>query len=137
MAQSVEHVIGNDEVISSILITSSKKKQPNRVASFLFPPDAIRHILTVKEVVTMRNQKNRKGSEQGVCFAELGSLTAAMKAQEVLASAAIPASIEKIESPSSRRGCSYGLRLSCQQETNARTVLNAARISVKQWNTGD
>ena len=31
MAQSVEHVIGNDEVISSILITSSKK-QPNRVA---------------------------------------------------------------------------------------------------------
>ena len=25
MAQSVEHVIGNDEVISSILITSSKK----------------------------------------------------------------------------------------------------------------
>ena len=26
MAQSVEHVIGNDEVISSILITSSNKK---------------------------------------------------------------------------------------------------------------
>ena len=36
MAQSVEHVIGNDEVISSILITSSKtKKQVNRPA-FLF-----------------------------------------------------------------------------------------------------
>ena len=34
MAQSVEHVIGNDEVISSILITSSKK-QPNRVAFFI------------------------------------------------------------------------------------------------------
>ena len=27
MAQSVEHVIGNDEVISSILITSSKEPQ--------------------------------------------------------------------------------------------------------------
>ena len=27
MAQSVEHVIGNDEVISSILITSSKKSR--------------------------------------------------------------------------------------------------------------
>ena len=27
MAQSVEHVIGNDEVISSILITSSRKKR--------------------------------------------------------------------------------------------------------------
>ena len=34
MAQSVEHVIGNDEVISSILITSSKKK--SRVSGFFF-----------------------------------------------------------------------------------------------------
>ena len=34
MAQSVEHVIGNDEVISSILITSSKNKQSGRVAYF-------------------------------------------------------------------------------------------------------
>ena len=34
MAQSVEHVIGNDEVISSILITSSREKhlQPGWVA---------------------------------------------------------------------------------------------------------
>ena len=38
MAQSVEHVIGNDEVISSILITSSKNKQPDRVAYFLSNP---------------------------------------------------------------------------------------------------
>ncbi len=36
MAQSVEHVIGNDEVISSILITSSKNKQPTRVALFFY-----------------------------------------------------------------------------------------------------
>ena len=28
MAQSVEHVIGNDEVISSILISSSRKSKP-------------------------------------------------------------------------------------------------------------
>ena len=35
MAQSVEHVIGNDEVISSILITSSKN--PNAIVfGFLF-----------------------------------------------------------------------------------------------------
>ena len=31
MAQSVEHVIGNDEVISSILITSSKKTFSDKV----------------------------------------------------------------------------------------------------------
>lgn len=35
MAQSVEHVIGNDEVISSILITSSKKAFAI-VSAFLF-----------------------------------------------------------------------------------------------------
>lgn len=72
-----------------------------------------------------------------VCVAELGSLTAAMKAQEALAAAAIPSSVEKLESSSSRRGCVYGLRLSCLQTKNARTVLSAARISVKQWNTED
>ena len=39
IAQLVEHVIGNDEVISSILITSSREKhlQPGWVAgAFLF-----------------------------------------------------------------------------------------------------
>ena len=35
MAQSVEHVIGNDEVISSILITSSKSLKRN-LEGFLF-----------------------------------------------------------------------------------------------------
>ena len=34
MAQSVEHVIGNDEVISSILITSSKI--PHLCAGFFY-----------------------------------------------------------------------------------------------------
>ena len=36
MAQSVEHVIGNDEVISSILITSSKKARLFTDVLFLF-----------------------------------------------------------------------------------------------------
>ena len=34
MAQSVEHVIGNDEVISSILITSSKKQATQKGCLF-------------------------------------------------------------------------------------------------------
>ena len=36
MAQSVEHVIGNDEVISSILITSSKSPLQSQ-RTFLMP----------------------------------------------------------------------------------------------------
>ena len=35
MAQSVEHVIGNDEVISSILITSSKTKSTSKEVLFV------------------------------------------------------------------------------------------------------
>lgn len=68
------------------------------------------------------------------CYAELGSMTYAMKAQKALAAAAIPATIIKSESSSSRHGCTYGIRFSCQQENNVRTVLAAARITVKQWN---
>ena len=36
MAQSVEHVIGNDEVISSILITSSNKATQSGCFIFCF-----------------------------------------------------------------------------------------------------
>ena len=36
MAQSVEHVIGNDEVISSILITSSNKTPSFRMGFLVF-----------------------------------------------------------------------------------------------------
>ena len=47
MAQSVEHVIGNDEVISSILITSSKKPLAKASGFFvLFSFNYLRHLLT-------------------------------------------------------------------------------------------
>ncbi len=68
------------------------------------------------------------------CFAELGSVTYAMKAQKALSAAAIPSTVVKSESSSSRRGCTYGIRFSCLQENNVRMVLAAARIPVKQWN---
>lgn len=71
------------------------------------------------------------------CFAELGSLTYAMKAQRILGNAAIPSSVIKADVSSRNRGCTYGIRFSCQQKNNVRTVLEAARISVKQWNEGD
>lgn len=74
-----------------------------------------------------------KESDRG-CFAELSSMTYAMKAQQVLSAAAIPCTVIKQESASSRRGCTYGIRFSCLQKNNVRTVLDAARISVKRWN---
>lgn len=67
------------------------------------------------------------------CFAELGSVTYAMKAQEALSAAAIPCRVIKQEAASSRRGCTYGIGFSCQQKNNVRFVLDAAGISVRRW----
>lgn len=76
-------------------------------------------------------------NSNGNCFAELGSVTYAMKAQKALAAAAIPSTVIKSESSSSRRGCTYGIQFSCRQEKNVQTVLAAAHIAVKQWNGGN
>ncbi len=70
------------------------------------------------------------------CTAEIGSISGAMRAQKALAAAAIPSQVIKLDS-SSRHGCAYGLSFSCEQMKNIQYVLDTARISVKQWNTGD
>lgn len=69
----------------------------------------------------------------GTCTAELGTMTQAMKAQRVLAEAAIPNTVYKMEASSSHRGCSYGIRYACSQEKNIRLILSQARITVKEW----
>ncbi len=71
------------------------------------------------------------------CSADLGSVTAAMKAQRALAEAAIQSTVIKSESSSRRSGCTYGIRFSCLQGRNVRAVLEAAHIPVKQWITQD
>lgn len=67
------------------------------------------------------------------CWAAIGSMTQAMKAQKALANAAIPSTVIKSDS-SLRRGCIYGLSFSCAQEKNVGVVLSSARIAVKEWN---
>ena len=67
------------------------------------------------------------------CFAAIGSITGAQKAQRVLAALAIPSSIKKSEVSSSNRGCVYGVQFPCSQESNVRSALLAARILVKEW----
>ena len=77
---------------------------------------------------SMKTQTNGRS-----CFAAIGSITYAQKAQKALANAAIPSSVTKAEVSSSKRGCVYGVRFSCLQEANVRTVLSNARIAVKEW----
>ena len=68
------------------------------------------------------------------CAVAIGSVTQAMKAQKILANAAIPSSVIKYEASSGIKGCIYGLSFSCAQARNARTVLDGAGVRARQWN---
>ena len=75
-------------------------------------------------------------NDNGICQAELQSMTVAQKAQRVLAAAAIPAEIIKLDS-SRRKGCSYGIEFACNPKINVNYALSSAGITVKQWNRAD
>ncbi len=72
-------------------------------------------------------------SPRGICTAVVGSMTQAMKAQRVLAEAAIRVNIAKISSHSAHNGCAYGVDYPCTQSANVRTILSGAGIRVKQY----
>ena len=80
---------------------------------------------------------DRRSFQSIGCSAVMGTLTNAQKAQKVLSSAAIPSSVTKSESSSSRRGCVWAINFSCNQLENVRAVFSAAGISVKSWSTDD
>ncbi|MBO5682404.1 MAG: DUF3343 domain-containing protein [Clostridia bacterium] len=61
------------------------------------------------------------------CITEIGSVTQAMKSQEILAKYAIPAKIIKAEA--SRRGCVYALEYPCSQKANVERLLSSEKAS--------
>lgn len=63
----------------------------------------------------------------------IGSMTAAIKAQRVLASNGIAVEIISLSPTQMRRGCAYGIEFPLSLEANVRNVLRAARISVSQY----
>ncbi len=85
-------------------------------------------------------QAGRAGTDSkggtGTCTAVIGSMTLAMKAQGVLADAAIRAELTKISSASAQGGCAYGVDFACTQSPNVRTVLSRAGIRVRQYIDG-
>lgn len=72
----------------------------------------------------------------GVCTAVIGSMTQAMKAQSLLADAAIRSTIVKISSTQTHNGCAYGVDYPCPQSSNVRTVLERAGVKVRQYLQG-
>ena len=73
---------------------------------------------------------------QGTCTAVIGSMTQAMRAQTVLAEAAIRAVVVKVSSAKSTGGCAYGVDFPCTQTSNAKTVLTQAGIRVREFLQG-
>ena len=67
------------------------------------------------------------------CLAVMGSMTQTMRAQKVLADAAIRTEIVKADSAHTRRGCAYALSYPCLQENNVRAILSSAGIRVRSY----
>ena len=67
------------------------------------------------------------------CLAVMGSMTQTLRAQKVLADAAVRAEVVKADSAHTRRGCAYALSYPCSQESNVRTVLSSAGIRVRDF----
>ncbi len=80
----------------------------------------------------MRNEINTKE-----CIAVMGSMTRAMRAQNVLAEAAIRANVIKAESSQTGKGCAYALAYSCAQKDNVKRVLENAGIRVRSFSESD
>ena len=71
------------------------------------------------------------------CTAALGSLTLAIKANSVLASAGINAKIVKLTPSMTRRGCAYDIEYFCEEHKAVRSAFNTAKISVSSYIKGD
>ncbi len=85
----------------------------------------------------MMKRKSRESTDSmpmgGTCTAVIGSMTLAMKAQSVLADAAIRTNIAKISSSEARGGCAYGVDFPCTQSANVKLILSRAGVRVRQY----
>ena len=78
----------------------------------------------------------RNDFKLGECVAVIGSMTQAMRAQSVLASAAIRSNVIKADSSKTGRGCAYALSYSCEQDDNVRVVLYQSGIRPRDFYGG-
>ena len=75
-------------------------------------------------------------SVRGSCTAVIGSMTQAMRAQGLLAEAAIRSTVVKVSSAKSTGGCAYGVDFPCTQMSNAQTVFQRAGVRVREYLQG-
>ena len=78
----------------------------------------------------------RKQTRNRECRAVIGAMTEAMRAQSVLAMAAIRTEIIKADSLPNQRGCTYALSYPCEQSQTVERVLRGANIRVRFYHGG-
>ena len=67
------------------------------------------------------------------CIAAVGSMTMALKAEQVLKSAGVVAEVRPLSPRETRKGCAYGVAFPCEAQRAARIALQRARIPVSQY----
>ena len=75
-------------------------------------------------------------SEYKECFAVMGTLTNAQKAQRALSVAAIPSIISKSDPAQGHKGCVWGIEFPCNQSYNVQSIFSSYGISVREWRGG-
>lgn len=75
----------------------------------------------------------RNNIAKGECIAVIGSMTRVMRAQSVLAAAAIRVQIVKADFLQGKNGCTYALSYPCMQAQNVRKILSDAGIRVREY----
>ncbi len=69
----------------------------------------------------------------GGCMAVFGAMTRAMRAQQILARAAIRTEVIQADATRNKGGCAYALSYPCTQEGNVRTILASAGVRVRTY----
>lgn len=64
------------------------------------------------------------------CVAGIGSVTYAMKAQEILTNANIQSNVIRLRPEETKRGCAYGIRIDCAEFKRAIILLRNSGIQV-------
>lgn len=70
------------------------------------------------------------------CFALVGSLTDAMRAQNALTYSGIRAEVVQANQASVKRGCAYAIRFFCDEQERIRPLLRNAGIRVRSYQRG-
>ena len=79
----------------------------------------------------------RENTRTKDCIAVIGSMTQAMRAQKILANAAIRAEIVKADASLTKRGCAYALEYACSQAQNVKMILTNAGVRVRSYHGGE